>query len=525
MTPEALIIESMFSVVDKDGKEGPFTLNSAQRLIDESLTGRDIIPKARQEGVSTYFLARYTAKCLSTRNVSAVIISHEGEATQRLLQRCQYFVQNLRGPAADVGRASLNVITFPKMNSRIYIGTAGAKKFGRGDTITHLHCSEYAYWPNPKELLGTLLQSVPMSGEVAIESTGNGIGNDYHRRAMRAFNKQSQWKCHFLDWQSFPEYSVRLSAADEQRVMNGLIEEWEEPELVEKFGLTAGQVVWRRLKLEEMDYDIQFFKQEYPMTIDECFQASGQSIFARVKYDPTKKWVYLGNYMYALEDEPNQRDIYIIGVDPSGGVGRDNSCIQIININKMEQVAEYAHNRIEPDILGEHVAAVARRFNNAFIVVESNNHGPVVLDAIRDAGYPEHLLYDMRSPGQDYEDPTLMRLGFRTTSRTKPIMIGELRRSLAKTLTIHSPSLRDELSTFIEHENGTLAAQEGCYDDRVMALACANIGIERAGIMATPSGGVTQNVYKDPFLLDNIIDEMGSRRSGFPISSQTEWKS
>jgi hypothetical protein len=38
-----------------------------------------------------------------------------------------------------------------------YIGTAGARKFGRGDTITDLHCSEVAFWENAKELTAGLL--------------------------------------------------------------------------------------------------------------------------------------------------------------------------------------------------------------------------------------------------------------------------------------------------------------------------------------------------------------------------------
>ena len=211
MTPEALIIESLFRIANKEGEDVDFVLNSVQRELDENLTGRDLIPKLRQPGISSYFLARYTAACLSKRNVKAVIISHEGESTQRLLSRCHYFLGNLRGPAPVIGRSGMNVITFPKMDSMLYIGTAGSKKFGRGDTVTHCHCSEYAYWPNPKDLLAGLLQAVPMSGEIAIESTGNGVGNDYHRRVMRAYDGVSEWKCHFFGLQTYMEYSIKLT--------------------------------------------------------------------------------------------------------------------------------------------------------------------------------------------------------------------------------------------------------------------------------------------------------------------------
>lgn len=520
MTPEAMIIESMFKVVNKDGKDVPFILNSAQRPIDENLTGRDIIPKARQEGVSTYFLGRYTAACLSKRNVKATIISHETESTQRLLTRCQYFLDNLRGPNPVVGRSGINVITFPKTDSMIYLGTAGSKKFGRGDTITHLHCSEYAFWPNAKSLLSGLFQAVPASGEIAIESTGKGKGNDYHKRVMRAYNKQSVYHCHFLNWFDFPEYTVEVSDDVAVRVMNSLVEEWEEPQIVRQFGLTAGQILWRRIKLEELDYDLKEFKSEYPATIDECFQASGDSLFQRVQYEPTDEWVNENPGLFALNTHPNQNYRYVVGVDPSGGTGGDNAVIQVLCLDTMEQVAEYASNKVYPDLLGDKAVDLCETFNNAYLVVEANNHGPVTLRAIKDRGYPGHLIYSMSTTGTDFEDRHLMTQGFRTSARTKPMLVGGLRTAVAKDIIIHSPALNDELSTFIEHEDGKLAAQDGCMDDRVIGMALAVLGINRANIYLENEAIPLRKPQADPFSLDGILEEMGNRGKGFPFSPQ-----
>src|SRR6185295_15043265 len=97
-TQERMIIEGMFKIVNKDSQDVPFTLNPAQAKLDSNLTGRDIIPKARQLGISAYFLARYTAKCLSRKNTRAVVISHDKESTQRMLARVHYYLENLRGP-------------------------------------------------------------------------------------------------------------------------------------------------------------------------------------------------------------------------------------------------------------------------------------------------------------------------------------------------------------------------------------------------------------------------------------------
>lgn len=523
MTPEAMIIESLFMVVDKDGNDVPFKLNSAQKAIDENLSRRNIIPKARQEGVSTYFLARFTAACLMYKNVKAVIISHDTESTQRLLQRCIYFCTNLRcKEKVKMGRNSLNTITFPKTNSMIYIGTAGSKKFGRGDTITHLHCSEYAYWPDPKGLLSGLMQAVPLSGEIHIESTGNGKGNDYHRRCMRAYNGESSWKCHFLNWIDFVEYAIPVDGIEADMIMNNLREEWEEPELVEKFNLTPGQIAWRRLKLEELDYDLHEFKQEYPIYINDCFRASGMSLFQKVNHKKSEDWVQESTFLHVLDGHPKLSYTYSLGADPSGGVGGDNAVAQILCVETGEQVAEYANNMIEPDMFGLKLAELGRRFNNAFITVESNNHGPVTLKTLRDdAEYPSELIYEESNGNGVFDDDrSLMRLGFRTTKRTKPILIGELRTALVGDITIYSEPLADELSTFIEHDNGELSAQENCHDDRVIAIALSNIGLTRAALYGTNTRVRQQKqVLHDPFSFDSIIADF-KRDKGFPISPQ-----
>ena len=518
-TQERIIIENLFRVADKDGNDVDFKLNSAQASIDSRFTGRDIIPKARQEGVSTYYLARFAAKCLYKRNTRAVVISHDTSSTQRMLNKVHYFLENIKGPKAVINNSSKNEITFAKTNSVFYIGTAGSRRFGRGDTITDLHCSEYAYWPNPKELITGLFQAVPKSGEIGIESTGNGVGNDYHKRCMRAAEGNSRFRLHFLDWLSFDEYKYDISEDMKAAVMGALVEEWEEPQLVKDFGATAGQLLWRRDKLEELDYDLTRFKQEYPSTLDECFQSSGHSIFGKVNYEQTDKWKRLDQHVYALEDHPRIGYTYVIGADPSGGVGLDNATMQVVCLDTYEQVAEFASDKTEPDVFAHKIAFMGNKYNKAFLSVESNNHGIVTLKILSNI-YPRYLIHRaFKSARGSSSDESLMALGVSSNTRSKPLIIGNLRTELADTLKIHSPLLKDELSTFIETETGKLEAEEGCKDDRVIALAMAIVGLSKAAIMCGDKNKAQIEVI-DPFSLDSIIDEMTKGKNSFPISPQ-----
>lgn len=517
-SPEAFIIENLLRIPNKDGDDVDFVLNSAQRDIDSKLSGRDLIPKARQEGVSSYYLARFLTACLMHRNTRAVVISHDMESTQRLLARVKYYIDNIKGPAPVVQNMSKNEITFPKMNSMFYLGTAGARKFGRGDTITHLHCSEYAFWPNPKELMKGLLQAVPMSGEIGIESTGNGY-NDYYRRCMRAYQGKSVWKLHFLPWHTFDEYQLELSSAEIKIMRASLNDEWEEPALLEA-GVSLERLAWRRMKLDELDYDVAGFKQEYPMTLDECFQMSSASIFHSVRYAPTDDWKKVDTGYWVLEGHPDKDKTYVLGSDISAGVGKDSSTIEVFCIDTGEQVAEYTTNTIDPEVFASKIVDVGMDFNFSYSVVEQNNHGILTLARLKDL-YPARKIHSTPSTKTTDAERKLFGLGYKTTTRTKPLMIGRLRTLLARDWTIHSPLLKSQLSTFIEHDNGSLAAQDGCEDDLVMGAACAAVGVNKASMLAGTSDTMPLvGASPDPFILDSIIKELRSRGFEYPIKWQ-----
>lgn len=518
ISDERHIIEGMFMIADKAGRDVPFVLNSAQADLLPRLIGRGhVVPKARQEGVSSLILALFTVRCLYRNNTRAVVISHDKESTERLFKRVKYFLDNLRGPAAVLETSSKREFSFPKTNSVFYIGTAGARKFGRGDTITDLHCSEVAFWDNPLDLTAGLFQAVPRSGFICLESTGNGR-NWFYRRVMRGRTDASKWKVHFLDWVSFDEYDLELEPDEEAHVYNTLDQDLEEVELFNEHGLTLGQIQFRREKLDEFDFDIDTFKQEYPRTLEECFKATGRSIFHKVNYIEVRGWQRDTTNLHKLDMHPKKRGTYAIGADVSGGIGQDRSIAQIIGLENREQVGEWASDRIAPDVFAQKLAELGERFNFAYITVEANNHGIVTLNELRKI-YPVHLIH-RKQKVRETEDH-ILDYGLLTTSKTRPLAIGSLRKDLAQSWVVHSPQLKDELDTFIENENGKMEAEEGCWDDRVIAMAMASYTYERACMKL---GSVEEEIPydNDPFLIDNIIDELtkGHNR-GYPIAPQT----
>jgi len=539
-SPWRPIIEGMFCVLNKKREMVPFELNAAQALLDATLTGRDLVPKSRQLGVSTYMIARKVAKSLTLQNQRSVLISHKEEATKRLLATAHMIINSLRGPRAsvkieaDTARLTQAEIIFNKTNSWFYIGTAGERAFGRGDTITDLHCSEYAWWPNPEELLKGALGSIPAPplGEVCLESTGHGTGNDFESRCHRAARGESSWALHFLPWHEASEYALPLHPVQRVELLTNLREDFDEPRLLRDFGLTAEQLAWRRLQLDNFNNDLRWFKQEFPMTLDECFQTSGGTVFERIDYQPTISWKerYVpGGGEGALDGHPRADSTYIIGVDVGAGAENDASVIQVGCVETGEQVFRWHSLRTPPDVLGKRVLPpIGKRFNTALVVVESNNHGLTTLAALK-GNYPPEAIFKRQSIDVTRPERGIMDWGYATTAKTKPLAVGRLRELLATNFIIHDELTHHELLSFVETETGRLEAQGGSHDDFVMALVMLATGWLRGSVQAGAKLAAATRPPKHwvgsttaAILTDDLFDRPAQRRRYTRLGGQPQ---
>jgi hypothetical protein len=505
-SPFRTVIESIFQIVDKDGVTRPFKLNSVQQKLDEEWARRIIVPKARQGGVSSYIIARYTAKCLGLDNRRCVIVSHEADATARLLDKVHFTLDHLLLDQKPVlGRSSRNEIYFEKTNSTIWIGTAGSRNFGHGDTITDLHLSEPARYPDTEAIISGLFPAAER-GEIVAESTGNGVGNWYHRQCVRA-REGHGFKLLFFPWTDMAEY--RIDGVDEAAFIRSLDADIKEPDLFAA-GVSVPQLAWRRERLNiDFERDLRAFEEAYPFTFDECFQSKGYGFFQRVRYVPTSDWVRDDAFLHRLGDHPKPGMGYVVGVDPAGGNGGNNSVAEVFCLQTSEQVAEWASNRLEPPEFADRVAELALRFNNAYVNVERNNHGLTFIARFVQI-YPTWLIHKNTHIEQTSQVvmSRLANYGTMTGPANRGIMLGTTRRMLASDFVIHSDLLNSELHTVVEKEDGKIEADDGCLDDRVFATIMAMIVVEKAGVKLSEPVHLTQD-EKDlnPFSFDAIFSE------------------
>ena len=462
----------------------PFLLNAAQVDYWDHRTLRDMILKPRQLGFTTLICGLFFADTLLRLNTTSVIVAHDTDSSEKIFRIVQLFWERLPeeerrrvGPPRFSNRREF---LWPKINSQFYVGTAGSLTFGRGQTINNLHCSEFAFWPKPEEALTALTEAVPTGGRIVIESTANGMGNFFHSLWTEAKSGGNDFATAFYVWWEDPAYRIAGEPLTDLSQ--------EETRLKRAWSLDDDQIRWRRDKQRQLR---DRFKAEYPEDDVTCFLASGRCCFdisalvaaqARIAAEPAPVVLasLKGTRSSDLSVAPARLSIwkrpeagrqYVVGADVGEGLaGGDASSACVLDRESGEQVAEL-HGRIPPDRFGHLLDALGRFYNLATVAVERNNHGHSTLNTLRNVcRYPRlyyHVRYDQTGKGKPM-------LGWPTDQATKPILVDDLAAAIAGGhLLIHSPDLVDECLTFVTTDTGSQEAQEGKFDDRVMAAGIA----------------------------------------------------
>ena len=482
--------QSALKIRTKKGEIAPLKLNKAQQILDEAVQKqmasegkiRVIILKARQQGLSTYTGGYLYFSVSQNPAKKAMVITHHSDSTRALFDMTKRFHEN----APEILKphtkySSRRELTFDVLDSSYVVATAGGDAVGRGETLTHVHASELAFWPKStaEDIWNGLAQAVPSSPNTAIfiESTANGVSGTFYNLWRGAVEGQNGYTPVFIPW--FADDTYRESVPDKfERTP-------EEDELVSRYGLDDEQLMFRRRKIAQNGIDR--FKQEYPAEADEAFLTSGRPVFNPEQLQQQLSETRDVEQRLALEadefvnnirgeltiyrpHDPGER--YVIGADCSMGLRNgDYSVAQILD-SKKRQVATW-RGHVHPDYFAEVLYALGEFFNEAFIIVENNSHGILTCTRLgKDFAYPNMYLETQVDKLTDRET---IKLGFTTTAKTKPLVIDQLRASLREgEMELNDKTTIRELMTYIVTESGSMEAEAGCFDDCVMALALAN---------------------------------------------------
>jgi len=397
-------------------------------VLYNALSGRDIILKASQLGVTSLIMALFLVDCITVPNTTSVVIAHEEFITQRLLAKAKVFEESIPSVLKPkMHHRSAYELAWDEINSTFYIGSARSFVFGRGERIDNALCSEVAFWNNPEKILVPLGERVPLGGRLIIESTPNGEGNYFHSLWLESVSGwetgSTVFKPHFLPWWLSEEYKLSVGEGLLSDQHSPLKLSSEEKQLVRKHKLTEEQIRWRRYKLASLG---SMFYQEYPEDDQSCFLAVEQAVFDSDLLNQKLKQCYPPSASYEgalIWQPPVEGAVYIIGADPSiGRVKKAAATVWSMEPATLKLCARYS-GVVEPQAFADKLKLLGRYYNNAKLVVESNNPGVAVLGYLMD--YPNLYYHRDITTGTPTRNP-----GWVTTSQSKSYMIQEFRRLL-----------------------------------------------------------------------------------------------
>ena len=162
--------------------------------------------------------------------------------------------------------------------------------------------------------------------------------------------------------------------------------------------------------------------------------------------------------------EPKANHDYIMTVDVAKGRGQDYSTFNIIDIstNPFKQVACYRNNLISPILFPDVIHKWAKRYNEAYVIIESNDQGAVVANG---------LYYDIEYENMHVESMIKAgAIGMTMNRKVKRIGCSNLK-DLIEEKRLHIVDLQTitECSTF-EARGNSFEASDGNHDDLVMNL-------------------------------------------------------
>ena len=425
----------------------PFELYEFQQsTVREFVDNRfNVILKARQLGIST-LTAGYSLWLMTFfQDKNILVIATKQDTAKNLVTKVRVMHANL--PSWLKQRCvEDNKLNLRYTNGSQIKASASGPEAARSEALSLLILDEAAFIDKIDDIWTASQQTLTTGGSCIALSTPNGVGNWFHRTWLDAEEGRGLFNDIKLHWTVHPDREQEWR--DEQDVLLGLQGAAQECDC--DF-ITSGTSVIDGVLLEKMKNDV-------------CA-------------DPIEKRGIDGNLW--VWQPPNYTRDYIVCADVGRGDGKDYSAFHVIDVENVEQVAEYK-GRLSTKDFGNMLVSISTEYNDALLIIENNNIGWATIQQVIDRDYP-NLFYTSKDlkyidiahqmTNRYKQQDKNMVAGFSTTMRTRPLIIAKLEEYFRnESVVVRSNRLIDELFTFIYHNNRA-EAMTGYNDDLVMSFA------------------------------------------------------
>ncbi len=430
MKDPAYFASSYCKIISMDQGLVPFILYPYQEKMFEAFNEHrfNIVLACRQSGKSVSACAYLLWFALFHSEKTVAILANKGATAREMLSRVTLMLENIPF-FLQPGTKALNKGSLEFSNNSRVIAAATSGSSIRGLSVSLLYLDEFAFVERAAEFY-TSTYPVISSGtgtKIIVTSTANGIGNQFHKIWEGAVQKVNEFNSFRVDWWDVP----------------GRDEDWRKQTIS---------------NTSQLQFD-QEFGNTFFGTGDTLVNADTLLSLRALPYIET-----LENGDLKVYNKPVKNHEYIMTVDVSKGRGQDYSTFTLIDISDrpFTQVAVYRNNTISPILFPNIIYKYAKSYNNAYVVIESNDQGSVVCNG---------LYHDLEYENVHVESAVKANaIGIEITRKTKRLGCSAIKDILENNkLKIVDEDTILEISTF-EARGQSYEASDGNHDDLMMNL-------------------------------------------------------
>lgn len=434
--------------IDVDDGLISITLRSYQEDMVNSFHNnrRTIVTTSRRAGKSTAVCGYILWYILFNKQKTVALLANKGETARELLGGIQIAYQHL--PLwLQQGVIEFNKGSFVLENGSRVIAAATSTDAIRGYNISLLYIDECAFIDNWEEFSASVLPTITSgkNTKIILVSTPHGL-NFYHSLWENANKKGKEFNGYhpiYVTWKDVPQF--------------------------------VNNPKWYEETLQTLNGDLIKFAQEYEVE----FLGSTNTL---IRGDKLKALTWKSPLHRDMGDkldiyrEPEEGHVYTLTVDVSEGKNLDYSTFHVIDVTSLpyRQVAKYRNNTITPYLFPTVIHQIAKKYNEAFVLVEINSIGLQVADTLHyELAYENLIKIEQKGKQGQQHSPGYKKkisFGLKISPQTKMIGCANLKTLIeADKLILCDKDTIEELKKFSQDKN-TFKAEPGANDDLAMGL-------------------------------------------------------
>jgi len=458
-TDPVYFVEKYVKIVAVDKGLVPFEMYDFQKdLIAKLHANRFVIGKLpRQVGKTTTVGAYLLHYVLFNQNMNVAILANKQSTAIEILGRIkmayEYLPKWLQQGVIEWNKGSVVL----ENGSRI-LAAATSSSAIRGGSFNCILLDEFAHIPTQiaEEFFTSVYPTITsgQSTKMFIISTPNGL-NMFYYYWKGAINSQNGYVPFEVHWSQVPKYPG--GPLRDEQWKREMISKTSEKQFEQEFEcdfLGSSNTLISPSKLHTLVYSKPLLRTK-----------DGMSIYQEpIRKDPDK--------------EKSYDHLYFITADVAEGQGKDYTAMTVVDVTQFPYrvVATYRNNTVSPLLFASVIKTVAKKYNNAFVLVEINSIGVEVANILHTDLEYENIVKTamMGRKGQiiteGFGAAKKVQMGVKTSVITKKVGCQVLKNLIEEDkLIVEDADVISEFTTFISKKQ-SFEAEDGHNDDLVMCL-------------------------------------------------------